>query len=166
MTKPPEAVRFHIAQINVGRLSAPIESPQLEPFVSALERVNALADAAPGFVWRLKSEGAVNLAPNADPRELINMSVWTDIPSLGAFVYRTAHREIMVRRRSFFETPAQAFQTLWWVPAGTTPTVEEGMARLAHLRAHGPSAHAFTFREPFPPAADAEPTAPVLDECA
>ena len=94
------------------------------------------------------------------------MSVWTDIASLGAFVYRSGHIEIMRRRREFFEAPTEAFQALWWITADQLPTLDEGIARLMHLRANGPTAHAFTFKQPFPPALDAAAINPILDECA
>jgi Domain of unknown function (DUF3291) len=44
---------YHPAQINIGRLVAPIGDPQVAEVVAAPEPVNALADRAPGFVWRL-----------------------------------------------------------------------------------------------------------------
>ncbi len=97
---------------------------------------------------------------------LLNMSVWTDLASLGAYVYRSDHVQIMRRRREFFEIPTQPIMTLWWVPAGTIPTPAEGVERLEHLRRHGPSPFAFSFRQPFPPLPEAGPVNPVLDECA
>ena len=158
----------HLAQINVGRITAPLDSPQLKAFVDNLDRINALAEASPGFVWRLTGEGnsAVDVAAFADPMMLINMSVWTDLASLGAYVYRSDHAAIMRRRREFFEAPTEAFTALWWVRAGETPSPADGIARLESLRRQGPSPFAFTFKQPFPPAPDAEPVAPVLDECA
>ena len=158
----------HLAQINVARLLAPLDSPELRDFVDNLDRINALAESSSGFVWRLTGDGgdATDLRPFDDPMMLINMSVWTDIASLGAFVYRSGHSGIMRRRRAFFEVPTQAFQALWWVPAGVVPTETEGIERLTHLRANGPSAFAFTFREPFAPVAGVAPDPPVLDECA
>ncbi len=159
---------FHLAQINIGRLLAPLDAPELRGFVDNLDRINALADASPGFVWRLQGDGdsATDLRPFDDPMMLINMSVWTDLAALGAYVYRSGHIEIMRRRREFFEAPDQPIMALWWVPVGTTPTVAEGIERLERLRLVGPTRDAFTFRQPFPPAAEADPVAPVLDECA
>lgn len=160
---------FHLAQINIGRLLAPIDAPEIAGFANNLDRINAMAEAAPGFVWRLTGEGnnATDLRPfDDDPMMAVNMSVWTDMASLGAFVYRSGHIEIMRRRREFFEVPTEAFQALWWVPAGRVPTVEEGIERLMRLRAEGPTAYAFTFKQPFPPAADASAINPILDECA
>ncbi len=160
---------FHLAQINIGRLIAPLDDPRIKDFVDNLGRINALAEAAPGFVWRLKGEGddATDIRPfDGDPMMAINMSVWTDLPSLGAYVYRSAHVQIMRRRREFFEVPDQAFMALWWIPAGHVPTVAEGVERLERLRREGPAAAAFSFRQPFPPPAGTAAITPILDECA
>ena len=159
----------HLAQINIGRFAAPLESPQLKDFVDNLDRINALAEAAPGFVWRLVGEGgnATDIRPfDGDPMMAINMSVWTDLASLGAYVYRSDHIAIMRRRREFFEVPTQPFMALWWIEAGTLPTIAEAIERLEHLRREGPSAFAFTFREPFAPPSANSAIAPVLDACA
>ena len=158
---------YHLAEINVGRLRAPVDHPMIADFKDNLDRINALADGQPGFVWRLQGEGnnATDIQPKPDdPLFAINMSVWTDIDALAGFVYRTAHREIMRRRREWFEA-MDVYMCLWWVPAGHTPTVEEGMVRLAHFEQHGPTAEAFSFKIPYP-APDGQPAAPVLDECA
>jgi hypothetical protein len=160
---------FHLAEINIGRLAAPLDSPQLKDFADNLDRINAIADAAAGFVWRLKGDGnnATDIRPfDDDPMMAINMSVWTDLAALGAYVYRSDHIAIMRRRREFFEVPALPFMALWWVPAGHVPTVVEGIERLERFRRDGPTAYAFSFRQPFPPAAAADPVDPILDECA
>jgi hypothetical protein len=160
---------FHLAEINIGRLAAPLDSPQLKDFVDNLDRINAMADAAPGFVWRLKGDGnnATDIKPfPEDEMMAINMSVWTDLAALGAYVYRSDHIQVMRRRREFFEVPAEPFMCLWWVPAGHIPTMTEGIERLEHFRRHGPTPYAFSFREPFAPTAQADPIPPVLDECA
>lgn len=158
---------FHLAQINVGRLLQPVDHPQIADFKNNLDRINALADGMPGFVWRLVGEGnnATDLQPKADdPLFAVNMSVWTDMDALAGFVYRSAHRDIMRRRREWFEAMA-VYQTLWWVPVGHTPSVEEGLAKLQILERLGPSPAAFTFKTPYP-APDGRPAIPVLDECA
>ena len=152
---------WHIAQLNVARAVAPLDSPTLADFMAALDGVNALAEASPGFVWRLKSDSgnATDIRAGDDPQLIVNMSVWASVEALFAFVYRSAHNKVMVRRREWFEKPAEAYQVLWWVPAGHAPTLAEALARLAHLRAQGPSAHAFTFKQRYPmPGAVGGPT--------
>lgn len=143
---------WHLAQINIGRMVAPQGDQRVQPFFDNLDRVNALAEASSGFVWRLVGDGnnATDIQPTVDPLLLINMSVWDDAESLFAFVYRTAHTEIMVRRREFFERFDGSYQALWWVPAGTVPTINDGLSRLWHIDRFGPTAHAFTFKVRFP----------------
>jgi hypothetical protein len=142
----------HLAQLNVGRMLAPLDSAQLAPFVEALEPVNALADGAPGFVWRLQTEDgdATAIRPYDDDLMIVNMSVWESVEALAEFVYRSDHLGIMRRRREFFEKMAEAFTVLWWVPAGHRPSVAEAKQRLELLRRSGPTPQAFTFRTAFP----------------
>lgn len=144
--------RWHLAQINVGRLVAPSDDPRVAGFFADLDRINALADVSPGFVWRLQDEGgnATDIQVTPDPRLIVNMSVWEDADSLFAFVYRSAHTPVMARRREWFERFEGAYQALWWLPAGTTPSVEEGLARLWRLDRFGPTPQAFTFKSRFP----------------
>jgi hypothetical protein len=160
--------RFHLAQINIGRLRAPVDDPLIADFVANLDRINAIAEAAPGFVWRLIGDGndATDIRPDAqDELMAINMSVWESLPALGAFVYRSDHLPVMRRRAEWFEK-LELYMALWWAPAGHRPTVEEGMGKIETLRRLGPTAEAFTFKTPFPaPHADEAPP-PVLDECA
>ena len=143
---------WHIAQLNVGRSVAPPGSPELADFMAALDRINAMAEASPGFVWRLQSASgnATDILVSDDPQSLINMSVWSSIESLFAFVYRSGHTEVMKRRREWFEKPTEAYQALWWIPAGHTPSIEEALERLALLRREGPTPRAFTFNQRYP----------------
>ena len=140
---------YHIAQVNIGRMKAPLESPVMEGFVTRLDEINALADRAEGFVWRLQTDSgnATYLRPYDDDRILFNLSVWQNVESLKNYVYRTAHSEMLKGRRAWFEQFDRAFLALWWVPAEHIPSIEEAKARLEHLDAHGPSDFAFTFKE-------------------
>jgi Domain of unknown function (DUF3291) len=147
--------RWHLAQLNVGRLVAPIDAPEIDGFREALEPINALADGHAGFVWRLQSDAgnATDIRPTEDDLFLINMSVWTSIEALRAFTYTTGHVQILRQRRSWFEPLAEAHLVLWWVPAGHIPSIDEAMARLERLHRDGPTPAAFTFRAPFAPEA-------------
>lgn len=158
---------YHLAQINIGRLIAPLDSPIVADFVNNLDAINAVAEASPGFVWRLKGEGnnATDILAFDDPSIQINMSVWESPEALAAFVYRSGHVTFMRRRREWFE-PMETFMALWWVPAGHTPTAAEGRARLETLARLGPTAQAFTFKDLFPAPDVAERPLPILDECA
>ncbi|MGH9006831.1 MAG: DUF3291 domain-containing protein [Acidimicrobiales bacterium] len=149
-----------LAQVNIGRLAAPRESTQMAGFFAALDPVNAVADAAEGFVWRLQTEEGNATAvtgfaweQHGDHEVLINMSVWASLQALTAFVSGQAHRQVLRQRRQWFEALAVATTCLWWVPDGHRPSVAEAEQRLLHLRAHGPTAEAFTFRQPFGPPA-------------
>lgn len=119
---------WHLAQFNVAKLVAPKGDLRVQPFFDAIERVNALAEASPGFVWRLQDEGgdATEIDPVGDPLLIVNLSVWTDADSLFGYVYKSAHTPVMARRREFFERFGSAHQALWWVPAGHRPSVDEG----------------------------------------
>jgi hypothetical protein len=152
---------FQLAQINVGRLRAPVDSPVVAEFMDALDPVNALAEASRGYVWRFQTDegNATAVRPYDDESILVNMSVWESLDALAGFVYRSHHTDYLRRRGEWFERTTEVIAALWWVPAGHLPTIEEGIARLDHLRAHGPSAHAFTFRDRFP-----APTVPVASE--
>jgi len=144
---------WHLAELNVARAVAAVDGPELAEFVAALEAINAVADAAPGFVWRLAGAdaGAPAAADARDPRLLLNLSVWTSAEALFDYVYKSAHTPLMLKRRQWFEKPTQAHLVLWWVPAGHRPTLPEAEARLELLRRDGPSAQAFSFKQRFPP---------------
>lgn len=140
----------HLAQLNIARLVAPLESPALVDFVANLERINALADNAPGFVWRLQTEdGDATGVKDFGDDFIVNMSVWKDVESLRDYAYRSSHVEVMRRRKEWFLRLKEAYMVLWWVPIGHVPSLEEAELRLAHIRMHGPTAHAFTFKKVF-----------------
>lgn len=156
---------YELAQLNIALAREPLDAPLLADFVSQLAPVNARADAAAGFVWRLQTDegDATGIRAFGDDRLIVNMSVWESLEALRAFVYGDrAHLDVMRRRRAWFER-LETFMVLWWVPAGHRPTVAEAEDRLALLRAAGPSPEAFTFRRHFPPP-DAEEAGAVEDE--
>ena len=158
---------FELAQINIGRLAHPLDAPETRDFIDNLDRVNALAEANPGFVWRLAGDGgnATDIRAFDDPMMILNMSVWRDVESLAAFVYRTAHRSVMRRRREWFH-PLSIYMALWWTPAGHRPTPVEAIARLGDLEREGPTPRAFTFARPFAPPGELTMIHPILDRCA
>src|SRR5262249_51925208 len=139
--------KFHLAQCNIGRARGPIDDPVMAGFVARLADINALADGAPGFVWRLKEENgnATDIQAFDDALILLNMSVWESPEHLRSFVYRSDHANVMRQRKSWFERFDGVYLVLWWIPVGHVPTVQEARERLAHLQAHGESPHAFSF---------------------
>lgn len=142
---------YHLAQINIGRMLAPLDDPLMAGFVERLDTINALADGSPGFIWRLQTAEGDATAVRAydDERIIINMSVWESLEALTAFVYASAHRPVMQRRRQWFERFNGAYIALWWIPEGHLPGVEEARERLDYMRVHGPTPFAFSFARPF-----------------
>ena len=148
---------FQLAQLNVATPLEALDSPRLADFVANLDRINRLAEQSPGFAWRLVGDAVDAKGDHPLGREVIaTMSVWESLEALQAFAFRSGHAEVMKRRREWFAKMTDAYVVLWWVPRGHRPDVHEAAERLAHLRLHGPSAKAFSFKDAFP-APDAEP---------
>jgi hypothetical protein len=143
---------YHLAQFNTAIMRAPLSDPSMAEFVAQLDTVNAIADATPGFIWRLKDTGgnATNYRPYNNDRILINLSVWESIEALSGYVYRSQHGKVMRDRRQWFEKADQPNLVLWWISAGSLPTVAEGQQRLEVLQQQGTTAEAFSFSQPFP----------------
>jgi hypothetical protein len=145
-------VTHHLAQINIGRLIAPLDDPKIARFVAQLDPVNALADVAPGFVWRLQSSSgnATDIVYNDDPFMVVNMSVWQSIELLRDFVYKSNHLEVLRDRAKWFEKMEKPYYCLWWIPTGHIPTVAEGRERLEHYQQYGATPFSFWFSKFFP----------------
>lgn len=142
-----------MAQLNIAHLKAPIDSPLLADFVANLDRINAIADNAPGFIWRLQTEeGNSSNVTDFGENYIVNLSVWKDMESLHRYVYDSPHIEVMRRRREWFQHMSEMYLVLWWVPVGHIPSTAEAKERLSILQETGPSEEAFTFKMPFPPA--------------
>ena len=140
---------YHIAQLNIATLRAPIDDPLIADFTDNLERINALGDGSPGFVWRLQTDdgNATSIHPYANPMTIVNMTVWTSVAALKDFAYRTDHAEFLARRREWFVAGSTGV-VLWWIRAGDVPTVDDAKRRLEFLQRHGPSPYAFRFARP------------------
>ena len=142
---------YHIAQINIARMVAPLDSPVMRDFVANLDRINALAESASGFVWRLKGDGndATSLRPYEDERIIVNMSVWESIDVLFQYAYYSDHTEIFRRRAEWFEKMTTPAVALWWIETGHIPTVVEAKEKLGLIEQYGPTPQAFTFKQRF-----------------
>jgi heme-degrading monooxygenase HmoA len=142
--------RYQLAQVNIGRMLGPIDGPVMADFVARLDEINALAESAPGFVWRLTGEenNATSLRPYEDEMIIINISVWENLDSLYEFTYYSNHVEVFRRRKEWF-SKMPIYMTMWYVHAGHIPTPQEAKAKLEHLEHYGPTPLAFTFRQPF-----------------
>lgn len=145
------AADYHLAQLNIGKTLAPLDSPQLQEFVDNLERINAIAEATEGFVWRLQDDSgnATDISAYDDPDIIVNLSVWRDVASLKQFMFKTDHATFLQRRGEWFEKAKTATYVLWWVPAGHIPSLEEAKQRLMRLQELGDSPEAFSMRKPF-----------------
>src|ERR1044072_2315112 len=127
------AMSWHLAQLNIGRLRAPLGDPATADFMDNLDPINALAEATPGFVWRLQTDEGNATAIKAFPADdlmILNMSVWEQIDALGGFGYRPAHTPFLRRRGEWFERLREVYLVLWWIPAGTVPTIDEALGPL------------------------------------
>lgn len=160
---------WELAQLNIATLLAPLDSPELADFVADLDRINGIADQSPGFVWRLQSEegNATDLEHGFGENIIANTSVWESIEALHNYVYRTAHAQVMSRRKEWFERMTNAYTVLWWVPIGHRPTLWEAQLKLQLLQETGPSPEAFTFKTCFPNPSEqeSERTQSFDDEC-
>jgi hypothetical protein len=144
--------KFHLAQINIALMKAPLDDPLMAEFVANLDGMNALADRSPGFVWRLEGEGgdATDVRPYAE-NILVNVSVWETPEDLFRYTFRSQHTEILKKRRQWLAPYDGAYSALWWIPAGHIPTVDEAKERLDYLRERGETVFAFTYKQLFPP---------------
>ena len=113
----------HLAQLNIARMLAPLDDPQMFGFVSELDRINALGDGSPGFVWRLQTDegDATALRPFPDPDVIVNLTVWESVESLRAFAYQGDHLASFRQRRQWFEERVEPMVVLWWIDDGSHP---------------------------------------------
>jgi hypothetical protein len=144
---------YHLAQLNIARMTMAYDDPRMQGFIDGLEPVNQLADQSPGFVWRMVTEESreQELFDFEASGWLVNMSVWEDLESLKAFVVMPLHLSIMRRRTEWFGKLDLATMVLWWVRKGHIPSFIEAMQQLEHLRLNGPGPEAFSFSSPFDP---------------
>lgn len=142
-----------LAQLNLAVLRAPLDARMMAEFVMLLDPINALADRAPGFVWRHRASGSDVAVCRRQGRDelILNLSVWEDIESLRTFTYTGAHLHVMRRRKAWLQRISEVSVVLWWIPPTERPTIEEGLERLEQLRREGPSPSAFSMRQFYPP---------------
>jgi len=139
---------MQLAELNIGRLVALPEDPRVAAFMMALDRINGLGKRMPGFVWMMEGSGAPGTGNTGakiggDAQFISNLTVWQSVETLEAFVWNTVHRQFYERRAEWFQVLGRMHFVLWWVPDGHRPTLDEGLARLDHLRAQGDSDDAF-----------------------
>jgi hypothetical protein len=149
-------MHYQLAQINIGRLIAPVDDPRVAEFVAGLAPINAIADRSPGFVWRLQSDSgnATDIPFSEDPTMLVNMSVCESLEALRNYTYRSEHVEFFRKRANWFQPLNKPHYCLWWVPAGHRPCVAEGRERIEHYQANGSTPFSFWFSQHFPAPTD------------
>jgi GNAT superfamily N-acetyltransferase len=139
----------HVAQLNIGTMLAATDDPMVAEFMENLERINAIADAAPGFVWRLQTDSGnatdIQIFPN--PLTLVNMSVWESAEALKEYVYRSDHVDFFRRRAAWFEPDAKRV-ALWYIVPGEQPQLDEAVRRVEFFERNGASPYAFGFAKP------------------
>lgn len=139
---------MHLAELNIGRLVAPIDDPRVSDFREALARINGLGKRMPGFVWMMEDEAGAETGNTGtmiagDPRFISNLTVWESLPTLDAFVWKTVHRQFFDRRAEWFTVMGEMHFAMWWVEEGHRPTLAEGLERIARRQTEGDSAEAF-----------------------
>ena len=144
-------MEYHLAQVNIGRTLGPIDDPVMAEFMNNLDRINALAEASEGFVWRLKgsADNVTSIQVTEGRFLLVNLSVWRSIQNLYDFTYRSPHAEYVRRRAEWFEKIKEMVMCCWYVPEGHEPTVAEAMERIAFIRENGVTPYAFTIKHRF-----------------
>jgi heme-degrading monooxygenase HmoA len=145
---------MHLAELNIARLKHPIGDPRVAEFVDALDLVNGAGKRMPGFVWILEDEAgsATSFRIDDDPQMIVNLTVWESAEHLKRFVFGVVHKHFYEKRALWFDAMEQQHMVFWHVEPGALPTLQEAMARLEHLRAHGPSEAAFGWAEAIGPA--------------
>ena len=134
-----------LSELNVGYALYPLDDPRMAGFMDNLDRINTLAERAPGFVWRMKSDSgnATDIAVPGDAEMISNLSVWEDVASLGAYVFNTVHAQFYNRKERWFVQMERPHFVMWWVADGHIPTLQEAMERLKYLQDNGSTDHAF-----------------------
>ncbi|WP_027859435.1 DUF3291 domain-containing protein [Marinobacterium jannaschii] len=145
--------QYHLAQLNLGTPLYPLDDPRISAFVDALERINALAENSPGFIWRLKdeSDNATAIEVPGYPDTIFNLSVWQDFSAFREFVYRSEHAQFIKRRKEWFRPMETPPLMMWWVKVDEHPTLEDAIARYDQLCRSGPGQEAFTLGTMFAP---------------
>jgi hypothetical protein len=140
------SVAYQLAELNVARIRASLDDPRMREFVDNLKAINALAEASPGFVWRLKDDDtgdATEFKICDDPDTIVNLSVWESVEFLKDYVYHSHHAVFLRRRKEWFTLMGKPYFVMWWLPAGHRPTLDEAADRLQYFRTHGNSPYAF-----------------------
>ena len=138
---------MHLAEVNIGKFRYPTTDPRMAEFMDNLDRINALAERSPGFVWRLMGDNnnATDLRIGDD--NAVNMSVWETPEALEHYVFKTVHVQFYKKRAAWFELMEKPHMVFWWVEEGHRPDLQEALDRLEHYQKHGATEYAFGWAE-------------------
>ena len=141
---------MQLAQINIAKLLAPIDSPLIKEFYDFLTPVNQLAESSKGFIWRLTDESGnaalfLDSPFQDDPLMIVNMSVWESPADLSAFTFDTVHKYFLQSRKKWMTADVKVRLALWWIEDGHIPTIEEGREKLRLIAEKGATQDAFDF---------------------
>ena len=140
----------YLAQINIARFRTEPEDPINQDFFDNIDHINVIAEASPGFIWRLKDEesgDATSINVFDDHRMIVNMSVWASAEEFVAYVYKSDHAQIMAKRKIWFEEIDLPHLAIWWVEEDQLPTAEDGRRMVELLYQTGPTEEVFGMRE-------------------
>lgn len=144
---------YHLAQINIARLKAPLDDPIIDEFRESIDFVNETGSRHKGFVWIYRapdgeaSSYEVDIFP--DPLIVVNFTVWERYEDLHDYVYNTVHSYFLKSRKRWFNKMERPHVALWWIPAGHQPTMAEAKAKLEQLERDGPGPEVFNLRQRF-----------------
>ncbi len=138
---------MHLAELNIGKFKYPTSDPRMAEFMDNLDRVNALAERSPGFVWRLKGDNNNATDFRVGDDMAVNLSVWEDAKSLENYVFKTVHVQFYKKREAWFGLMEKPHMVFWWVTEGHQPTLDEAWAKLQDYEKNGASDAAFGWVE-------------------
>ncbi len=138
---------MHLAELNIGKFKYPTTDPRMAGFMDNLDRVNALAERSPGFVWRLKGDNNNATDFRVGDDYAVNLSVWTDAKSLENYVFKTVHAQFYKRKAEWFGVMEKPHMVFWHVAEGHRPSLSEAMDRLENYQKNGATEAAFGWAE-------------------
>ena len=138
---------MYLAELNIGKFKHPTTDSRMAGFMDNLDRVNAIAERSPGFVWRLKGDNNNATDFRVGDDMAVNLSVWETPEALQHYVFKTVHAQFYKKREAWFELMEKPHMVFWWVPEGTQPTLDEAYARLQDFEKNGASDRAFGWAE-------------------
>lgn len=150
---------WHLSQANIAQMRGNAQSSVMAGLVARIEEMNGLAESSEGFVWRQPGDEVTDdellafqdhHSPFEVDRVFYNMSVWESIEALRGYIYETAHAEMLRAKHEWIEDSDETALVLWWVPAGSIPTIADSARRWQKLRAEGSTEFAFTMSRLFP----------------